>query len=250
MKWLLTIGVVISMGVAAAQPVDLFEQANIEYANEEWAKAIEKYEAILESDYRSAAVYFNLANAYYQIGELGKAILYYERAWQLDPTDEDINFNLKLANLQIIDKVESKEPTIIGAWWEQFLLTARTNTWAYTAVLFFFLTLCLGATFLLVRHPFWRPFSFFGGLSMLVIALLMTLLAQQRFRVTYPTTPKAIIMAPNVYVKSAPKAGSTDLFILHEGLKVTVQEEDGAWFRIGIENDKQGWVKAADLVII
>ena len=236
--------------VAVAQPNDLFEQGNTAYANEEWATAIEHYEAILDTDYRSASIHFNLANAYYQIGDLGQAILHYERAWQLDPTDEDIIFNKKLANLQIIDKVEPKEPTFIGAWWQSFLLTASTNVWAFTAVLFFFLTLGLGTVFLLVKHPFWRPFSFFGGLSTLVIALLLTFIAHQRYGVTYPGTPEAIIMAPNVYVKSAPKAGSTDLFILHEGLKVTVQEQEGDWLRIGVENDKQGWVKAADLAII
>lgn len=250
MKWLLTIVAWIPLAVATAQPIDLFEQANEAYANEAWDTAIVRYEAILETDYRSAAVHFNLANAYYQTGELGRAILHYERAWQLDPTDEAINFNKKLANLQIIDKVAPKEPTIIGAWWESFLLTASTNTWTYTAIFFFFLTLALGALFLLVKHPFWRPFSFFGSLSTLVIALLLTIIAHQRYRVTYPGTPQAIIMAPNVYVKSAPKTGSTDLFILHEGLKVTVQEEKGDWLRIGVENDKQGWVKAADLAII
>lgn len=250
MKWLVTIGMIIWLSAATGQPTDLFEQANTAYAEEEWTVAIDNYEEILQSDYRSAAVHFNLANAYYQMGELGQAILHYERAWQLDPTDEDINFNKKLANLQIIDKVTPKDPTIIGAWWEGFLLSASTNTWTYTAILFFILTLVLGAVFLFMKHAFWRPFSFFGALATLAIALLMTLMAHQRYQVTYPPTPRAIIMAPNVYVKSAPKANSTDLFILHEGLKVTVQEEDGEWCRVGVENDKQGWVKRSDLAII
>lgn len=250
MKGLLTIAAIVVLLAGHSQPATSFEAGNAAYANKDWATAITNYSAALDSGYNAAALHFNLANAYYQSKQLGPAILHYERAWRLDPTDPDIQFNKQLANLQVIDKVTPDEKTVIGAWWASFLLTASTNGWTYAALAFFLITGLLGILFLVTLHRFWRPFAFFGSITTLVLALLLSLIAHQRLRVTQPAVDMAIIMTPNVYVKSAPTDDATDLFILHEGLQVEVQDTGGDWVRITVSQDKQGWVPAASLAII
>ena len=42
----------------------------------------------------------------------------------------------------------------------------------------------------------------------------------------------AIIFAPSVTVKSSPDESGTDLFLVHEGLKVTVEDAVGEWIEI------------------
>ena len=61
---------------------------------------------------------------------------------------------------------------------------------------------------------------------------------------------EAIIFNPSVYVKSAPDPGSTDLFILHEGTKVIINESIDNWLQIRVENGDIGWIKNDEIEII
>ena len=53
----------------------------------------------------------------------------------------------------------------------------------------------------------------------------------------------AIVFAPNVYIKSAPDEQSTDLFILHEGIKVEIIDKVGEWQKLRLADGKVGWIK-------
>ena len=58
-------------------------------------------------------------------------------------------------------------------------------------------------------------------------------------------------MAPVAPVKSSPSDGqTTDLFVLHEGTKVTVLDSVGAWRNIRLSDGRQGWIAAGDIEII
>jgi len=62
--------------------------------------------------------------------------------------------------------------------------------------------------------------------------------------------PFAIIITPSVTVKSSPSDTGTDLFLIHEGLKVTVTEKLKEWREIKLSDGNMGWIKDKDLVII
>ena len=49
---------------------------------------------------------------------------------------------------------------------------------------------------------------------------------------------------------SAPNENSTDVFVLHEGVKVTLQEQRGEWALITLPDGKSGWMKRENLGII
>ena len=64
MKKLLIILTICFSGLGIAQNNNtLFDEANALYNEAKYAEAIDKYEAILETNQHSAEVYFNLANA-------------------------------------------------------------------------------------------------------------------------------------------------------------------------------------------
>ena len=75
------------------------------YIKEDYAAAIQIYEALLKSG-EASEVYYNLGNSYYKIGEIAKAVLNYERALLLQPGNSDIRANLEVARAKTIDKVE------------------------------------------------------------------------------------------------------------------------------------------------
>ena len=101
----------------------LFAEANIQYAEGNYAEAAATYEQILEdipstgaanlqhsdlpTDY--AVIYYNLGNAYFKQGELAQSILAYERALRLKPSMKDAKHNLLFAQAQIIDNIEAQE---------------------------------------------------------------------------------------------------------------------------------------------
>jgi len=49
-------------------------------------------------------------------------------------------------------------------------------------------------------------------------------------------------MDSTAYAKSAPDEKSTNLFLLHNGTKVEVIEEQSGWKKIKIANGNTGWM--------
>ena len=60
----------------------------------------------------------------------------------------------------------------------------------------------------------------------------------------------AIVFAPTVTVKSSPDASGTDLFILHEGTKISIKSKLGDWNEIEMEDGNVGWMPSKDMEII
>ncbi len=230
----------------AGEAETLFEQGNQAYASGDYARALELYESVSGMGYESAALYFNMGNAAYKEGKLGPAILSYERAARLDPSGEDILFNLKLANMRLVDKVEVAPEFLVARWWGNLINGQASGSWAMWALVFLWLALAVGAAFLYLRRSMFRRLTFFGGIALLIASLFCLGLGLRK-RNLEQNSHYGIVMASNVYVKSAPESQSTDLFILHEGTKVTVLDQTDAWKRVRLADGKSGWMPADEI---
>jgi SH3-like domain-containing protein len=51
-------------------------------------------------------------------------------------------------------------------------------------------------------------------------------------------------------VKSTPDDSGTDLFVIHQGLKVKVIDKVRDWVRVELEDGNDGWIKSENLQII
>ena len=67
---------------------------------------------------------------------------------------------------------------------------------------------------------------------------------------SYFASNKQAIIFNTVNVKGGPMDSSSTLFVLHEGIKVNVEETGNGWVRIKIANGNQGWVRAGDAKVI
>ena len=58
---------------------------------------------------------------------------------------------------------------------------------------------------------------------------------------------RAVIMRSTLNVKSSPDLSGNDLFVIHEGMVVTVVDETLGWKRIELPDGNVGWVPGASL---
>ena len=233
------------MGWAFAQnPTDeWFDQANTAYNSGNYEDAVELYQKILNTDMESVPVYYNMGNAYYKMHEYPKAIYYYEKALKLDPSNEDARTNLEIANLAIVDKIEPVPQSFIVRWWRSLRAMCSSDRWAWWSVAAFALLLVCAFMFFRSRRIGLRKLGFFMGLIFLVVFALSVVFAAQ-LRHSATTQDQAIIMSPTVTVKSSPAEASVDLFVLHEGTKVTIMESSNGWNKVRIANGSIGWLEA------
>ena len=198
----------------------------------------------------SAPLWCNLGSAWYKSGNLPKAILCYERALKLDPSYDDAKYNLELLNAMKLDRLESVPELILATWVKKLGRTLDSDSWAVCFLVFLVLTLAMVLLFILGSSATSRRAGFFTG----VVFLLLTV-ASLSFSMwqknEYMKADKAIVMRPVSSVKSSPSGDSAkDLFVLHEGTKVTVLDNVGGWSNIELSDGRQGWMPSSDIEII
>lgn len=236
--------VLASSGVQAkTEPEQWFERANALYNEGNYDSAMVLYERILTADVESVPLYFNMGNAYYKMREYPMAIYCYEKALKLDPGNDDVSNNLAIANLAIVDKVEPVPQSFIVKGWNGLKSWLSSDQWAYVSLAAFALLLIAIGLFLRARKMGLRKLGFFGGLAMIVLFGLSVLLAYQLKKVAL-TEDQAIVMSPTVTVKSSPSPTSVDLFVLHEGTKISLLDEADGWCKIKIANGSVGWLQS------
>ena len=228
----------------------LWNAANQAYAEGRWADAVDGYELISGMGLESAALYCNTGDAYFKDGNPAKAILYYERALKLDPSYSDARYNLELLNSAIQDRIEELPEFVLKTWFRNFSYVMDSDGWAVCFIVFLAMTLAMMLVFILSGSVGGRRTGFFLGIVMLLAAVLsLTFSIWQKKDAM--SADQAIIMRPVTSVKSSPSAeAATDLFILHEGTKVKLLDEVGAWKNIELADGRQGWIPSADLEVI
>jgi len=231
------------------QQTQLLDSAAIYYSNNNFEKTIASYESILSSGFESAELYYNLGNAYYKSNKIPLAILNYERANKLKPNDEDVLFNLQLSNTHVVDKIETLPEFFLTSWWGNFVQLLSSNQWAVISMGAFLLTLLGFVVFFMSGNSLARQFSFWLGIMLLLSSVLTFSFSRSQYKLS-KNEPFAIIITPSVTVKSSPSDGGTDLFLIHEGLKVTVIDNLKEWREIKLSDGNVGWIKDKDLVII
>jgi tetratricopeptide (TPR) repeat protein len=218
------------------------QQAGEYYRSSEFDKAINIYEQLRCDRYEGTSLYFNLANSYYRIGKLGRAILNYERALKISPSDEDIKHNLAFANLSTVDRIQPLPTFFLFDWWELLLASLSVNGWTYIAYLFFILLLILVVIYFFAKTIFQQKLILFSGLGVLAIFLITVSLLIVKIN-REQTYISGVITEQSITVKTSPDPKSTDAFVIHEGLKVNLEDRLDEWVKIRLADGKVGWVE-------
>lgn len=220
---------------------DLIQKANEQYTKEEFQKAIDGYNQILMAGIESPELYFNLGNAYYKTKQYTLSILNYERAKLLAPDDEDIEFNLQVANQKVVDSIQELPGIFIVRWWNALINSQTTDTWAVISIFSFVVFLTMLGFYFFAKTSEVKRITFWSGCFLIVFTIFSwTFAAKQKSRLANHTY--AIVMQPTVTVKSSPSEKGTNLFVVHEGLKVRITDKLGDWVEIRLADGNKGWM--------
>ena len=254
MKGIVRLSMIICFLAAAAggygKDLDsLWQKGNDAYSIGEYREALSAYKAIEEQGYESAPLFYNMGNAYYKLKENGRAILYYEKTLKLDPADDDAENNLKIAQQFTLDKIDSVPDFILATWTKRLMDSMSSDNWAWLGIVMLALTALLLLFFRFAPSTGARKWSFvlvcITFLTVILFFIFAFILKSRSNNRDY-----AIVMVPVSSVKSAPNATGGNVFILHEGTKVSILENVSQWSRIELSDGRQGWIPAGDMEII
>lgn len=225
----------------AQSPEELFEQANQQYRNGNYVDAIELYNQLIDNNYESPELYYNLGNSYFKIDAIGYAILYYEKTLSIAPNFEDAEFNLSLASARTVDKIKEVPELFILNWWKSLLSQLSVSSWAILFTVFFILLLLKLTIYLTGNNLSLQRNAFYLSIIALILVFILGIALYSKYY-TEKTSEYGVIVTKEVSVKNSPDELSNDAFIIHEGLKIRLLDKVDNWYNIKIPDGKIGWI--------
>jgi len=235
--------------VAQEERSEKFNKGVEYYAASNFQAALDKWLEIYDTGYRSAALSYNIANAYFKLNNIPGAILFYERALLLKPADNNINYNLQIARTLVVDRFQEIPELFYVKWYNIISLLLSSNNWAKISLISFFLTLSFISLYIYSSGYRLKVLGFWLAIFFLMISLSGIAFSGRNKNLIFDSR-KAIITSSLVSGKSSPDNSGTDLFILHDGTKVSIEDEVGDWFEIRLSDGNKGWIPSNTLKII
>lgn len=217
------------------------------YKEKKYPDAIALYLSVINDNYQSFELYYNLGNAYFKNNQLGKAILYYEKAKLLNPSDEDLNHNLKLAYNKTIDKIETKDNFFIEITKTSFLNKLNTNLLSYITIILSFLAFISFSIFLFNNN--FRKLTLSLTIIFIILNFIIYITAHFAEKNKHQNN-FAIVTNREVKVTNEPLPEAITKFKLHEGTKVKILQKVDNFYLIRLENGVEGWIEQNSVEII
>lgn len=237
-------------GLNAQSADSLWTKATSAYSAGLYEEAAQLYESILSTGVEAPQLYYNTGNAWFKAGYNAQAVLNYERALKLDPSFSDARYNLDVVNARIQDDIEPVPEFILKTWGRKVSHIFDSDVWAVIFLVWLAAFLAMTLMFLLSGSSARKKAGFFAGIFCLILAVgsLSFSLSQKK---DYFAEDQAVVMVPVSPAKSSPaEDGSADLFVLHEGTKVTVIDSVAGWTNISLADGRQGWIRTEQIEII
>jgi len=236
-----------NLNVLAIDSNKLFEEGNQFYNNQNYAAADSVYSIIDTAGYYSTELYFNLGNTNYKLRNIAKTVYNYERALKLSPGNEDIIHNLKIANELLSDKNSIRASKRI----DDLIYTSiksTTNFWANLSVALFIIGSLLILTFLILKTAKQKKTSFYLGMAFYLFGAITIYLASLQYS-KQTDIEYGIVYSPFVELKTEPSKNSNIAFVLHEGTKVKVLNNNSDWYEILFNNGQIAWIEKEHLKV-
>jgi tetratricopeptide (TPR) repeat protein len=211
----------------------LYEAGNFDGAAAVW-------ESLAREGLEDSRLRYNLGNAHFQQGKIGRAILNYRRALRLAPRNEELRDNLDLARSRRADGESAQfGGGFLSARWRGLRDLLSTGEFAVIGLIL----LWIGTALLLLgilRPNQWRRLRW----PLIIIALLLPLASIAAWTAEWQdwSGREAVLLAPVVTVSSGPGDDFVTLFEIHEGAELRIKEERGAWVRVSLGDELEGWI--------
>lgn len=228
---------------------DKYNQGVTSFTEGNFQEALDIWTDLYNTGYRSANLDYNIGNAYFKMNNIPDAILFFERAYLLKPGDENINYNLQIARTLTVDRFQEIPELFFVRWYNYISLVLAANTWAIFSIISFVLSLLLLSLYIYSSRYRSKVIGFWLAMLFFLLSFSSLFLSLRNKTLVFDSH-KAIISSPLVSGKSSPDISGTDLFVLHEGTKVSIEDEVGEWLEIRLSDGNKGWVPVNSLNII
>ena len=235
--------------LSAADTDSLFHRGNELYEAGQYEEALGTYNQVVQEGQESADLYYNMGNAAFRSNSIGYAVLYYEKALKLEPTHEDAAHNLEFVSRYRPDSFEEVPQFFLRTWVRGFVHLLPERTWSILAMACF-LSLLTGILLYLFAHRIaLKKTGFVLALTtLLLFGLAISSAASRHREIVAPG--EGVILASSVVVRSTPSESGNELFILHEGTLIEIQEAVSGWQNIRVIDGREGWILAEDFASI
>ena len=256
--------ILFSLSTLAAPSTDIATQL---YQSSDYREAAEAFLSIAKVDGDSPELLFNIANSYAQAGDLGYAMLYYSRALRLDPANKEIKNNIEYFASKIEDsnraELRGKKISVTPDH-ETFFQTVNRiicaevapNLWAILAVILFILTLAAIAIYLFCSDVRLRKAGFFGGILTFFASVFLVIFAFMSAS-HFDSHDKAVLMAYKTELLIEPSSDAKPASNqLCQGTRFDIIAEETdvegrpTWYKVRLNSDIEGWLRASDIAII
>ena len=222
-----------------AENLDTYYQSGLDYyQSRAYQNAKASLEKVLENNWESPELYYNLGNVYYRLNDISGAVWAYEMCLHHDPTHEDAKFNLKLVNVNVKDRIAIPEAPIYLKLYMGIKERFTPNEWVKITLGLFVLFLL----FVLVRKFWGYVWLLNFSENFMLILICITFLFSLHSIWSDSNISQGIIYTQSVDVLSEPNTQSITLFQVHEGLKVSITQNSRNWVEIELVDGKSGWI--------
>lgn len=220
----------------AQTALDFYNLGNKFFSEKEYDSAVVYYEKAVEMGANDADLFYNLGNAYFKSRKLGRAILNYRRALLISPRSKEIKYNLAFSRAFLRDDIK---PVYSGFIYNVYSFVI--NFFSFRELLYIILLCSLfvtlfGVALILKGRKIARKGLFMFSVLLVVFCSIYAM----KFRDPWQRK-LAVVVVPELQVRSGPDSSAELLFSIHEGTIVVTSEEREGWVRIKIQDGKEGW---------
>lgn len=222
----------------------LFLEAGRAYQEQDFARACELYQEVLDQGIISGHLLYNLGNCHFRLGRVGRALLFYRRARIFIPRDADLKANIRYAIQNRRDQIESGQSGFKKVFFFWYYGTSPREI----VIIFLFVNFLLwgGLGMFLFRRRDWIRWV------LMVSAVLWLIFGSAATAKLIGTTgPRnGVVLEPEIEVRSGYSRNDTVLFKLHEGAEFRVEGQEKGWYKIRLADGKRGWINGEFVGIV
>ena len=151
-----------------------------------------------------------------------------------------------MAQRSTVDNIKVLPELFLVRWYNGLVTTFPADQWAYISVFLFVCFLVMAVVFFHATSISMKKLGFTAAIVLLLLSGATVLVASKQYH-RQTDRDMGIVMTPSVVVRGAPDDSGTELFVVHEGLKVRVLETLGEWYNVRLADGNEGWIRQADL---
>ncbi|MBR5877003.1 MAG: SH3 domain-containing protein, partial [Alistipes sp.] len=157
--------------------------------------------------------------------------------------------NLEYAENSTKDSIEQIPEFFLTSWVKSLRNMMSSDGWTLLSILLFAMTLAAALFYLLAQRIATRKTGFYI-MSLGAVLFIITTLFAYNEREAIISHNEAIVMSSAVSVKSSPDRAATELFVLHEGTKLSIGERMSDWVEVRIADGRKGWIERSRIAEI